>query len=235
MNERIPEKMLFLCRILSMKITFLIISIIFFFHFSAHSQLFVGAKGGYNRYFDPGMNGGNISLFTELPFGEYYNSSFRASLFYDFPMKTEDVATIYPIDNEYLFDEHVPVVSKYNNVGISLEYLHYFYEDAFETGLYSMVKGGLSYSTITRKVGDFDANSYYLNDHVENNKQASVYFGVGLGFQFSLSRNSLIFTEFHGAFPLLTLNGNDATSSTISGYPIVTVSGVIGFKQSIFN
>jgi len=218
-----------------MKHTAWIILIISSIHFSAYSQLFVGGKTGYNRYFDPGMNGGNISLFTELPFGEYYNSSLRASLFYDFPMKTEDFGTLYPINNEYFSDERISVISRYKNIGISFEYLHYFYEDAFETGLYSLAKIGLSRSTITRKVDDFDSNSYYLNDHVEDNKQFSVYFGIGLGFQFSLGRNSLIFTEFHGAFPFLTIQGNDASSSTISGYPVITVAGIVGFKQSIFN
>jgi hypothetical protein len=230
------KKILFLHQnIRFMKLTIWTILIISSLHFSAHSQLFLGVKSGYNRYFDPGMNGGNIALFTELPFGEYYSSSVRASLFYDFPMKTEDVATLYSINDAYSYDGSVPVTSWYKNIGISVEYLHYFYDDAFATGLYSVVKGGLSYSSITRKTNGFDLNVYYQTDHAENNKQLSIYFGVGLGFQFSLGPNSLLFTEIHGGFPFFSMRGNDAGSSMLSGYPPVTASGIVGFKRSIFN
>ncbi|AEA44090.1 hypothetical protein [Fluviicola taffensis] len=218
-----------------MKKTLQLICIIFLSTQTIHAQLFVGAKGGYNRYFEPGMNGGNIALFTEVPLGEYYNSSVRASIFYDFPMKYEDVGTIYAYPDSYLFDDHVPVYSKYQNAGISVEYMHYFSEDAFESTLYAGGKVGFSYSTIKRTIGDFNTSDYYLNDYVKDNKQFSVYLGVCLGYQFALSHNSFLFIEFNTGFPFLQLNGSDAGSSSISGYPIIMVAGNIGFKQSIFN
>lgn len=218
-----------------MKLTTCILLIISSLHFSANSQIFVGLKGGYNRYFDPGMNGGNISIFTEIPLGEEYGTSIRTGIFYDFPMKTQDMGLLYAYDNQSFDDDRVPVLSTYKNAGISLEYIFYFYDDAFSTGFYAMGKGGLSFSTITRKVGDFDATNYYLNDLVKDNRQISVYFGIGAGFQVSLGVNSLIFTEIHGGFPFLLTRGDDAGSSSISGYPVATVSGIIGFKQSIFN
>lgn len=218
-----------------MKLNIWTILIISSLHFSAYSQLFLGAKSGYNRYFDPGMNGGNIAFFTELPFGEYYGASVRAGLFYDFPMKIEEMATLYPINNGYLPDGYVPVTSWYKNIGINIEYIHYFYNDAFETGLYSVIKNGISYSSITRKTNGFDVSDHYQTDHVENNKKFSLYFGVGLGFQFALGPNSLLFTEIHGGFPFFSIRRNDAASSMVSGYPPVTVSGIVGFKRSVFN
>jgi hypothetical protein len=202
---------------------------------TVHSQLFIGGKAGYNRYFEPGMNGGNIAVFTEVPFGEYYSSSVRASIFYDLPMKYTDVGTIYSLPNSQAFDDHVDVYSKYQNTGISLEYLHYFANDAFESSFYSSAKVGFSYSTIKRTVASFNTSEYYLNDHVEDNKQFSVYFGVCLGYQFALGPNSFLFLEFNTGFPFLLLQGNDAGSTSISGYPVVMVAGNIGFKQSLFN
>lgn len=202
---------------------------------SAYSQVFVGFKGGYSRFFEPGMNGGAVALFSELAFGEYESSSFRASLFYDFPMSTQDVGTLYAYPDSYELDDHVPVYSKYNNAGIMLEYLHYFMDDAYSPGLYSFIQGGLSYSTIKRTVGDYNTSVYYLNDQVKNNSQFSVRFEGGLGYQFNLGANNLLFTEVQFGFPFLQLSGSSAESSTISGYPVIGVSGNIGFKHSLFN
>jgi hypothetical protein len=181
------------------------------------------------------MNGGSVGIFTELPIGEDLSSSFRAGFYGNIPMKYEDVGTLYAYPDSYEQDQHIPVYSKYQNIGISLEYLHYFMDDAFSSGFYTSVKGGVSYSTIRRTVADFNTSVYYLNDNVKDNRQFSVCFEGGFGYQFSLGQNNLLFTEVQFGFPFLHLSGSSAESSTISGYPVIGVSGNIGFKHSLFN
>lgn len=201
---------------------------------TTYSQSFIGLKGGYSRYFEPGMNGSNIAVFTEVPFGDSYRVTFRPSVFYDFPMSYEDYGNIYAKDESYLSDDYIPVYSKFYNAGIGWELLLYF-DEAFSTNFYFSIKGGTSYSAIKRTVENFNTNEYYLQTQVKNNHQISVYFGIGLGVQFALGRNSFFFTEIQSGFPFLLMKGEDSGSSQISGYPNIVISGSIGFKQSIFN
>lgn len=203
-----------------------------------HAQILVGAKAGYNRYFTPGINGGSVSILAEVPQGDYFNASFRGSLFYDLPMKNRDMGTLSANPGTNLPDDYVAIHSTYRNVGLGIEYLYYFVNDAFETGPYCSAKGGLSYSTISRQVDDFNTDNYTLDGYyLKNHSQVSLYLGASVGFQFSLGTNSLLFTEVNFGFPFIHINGEVASTPTskISGYPQMMVSGSVGFKQSIFN
>lgn len=209
---------------------------------SAYSQFFVGAKGSYDQYFDSQMHGFSLGIFTEIPTGEYLNNSCRISFFYGLPMKNIDPrgGSIYSKNSTSSLSDYLPlsVTSTIKNIGLSFEDLYYFDNDAFSSSFYTIIKAGISSSSITRKAEYFDPTSYALNEPIGNNKQTSLYLGIGCGYQYALGRNSLLFAEINFGLPFIGLKSVDGGNGYPGGnldYPLLILSGSIGFKQSVFN
>lgn len=229
--------------LISMRLSILLLLAFSSIRFSVHSQFFIGAKSSYDQYFDSRMHGVSLGIFSEIPTGEYLNNSFRISIFYGLPIRNTvpDGASLYPINSTSSLPDDIPlpVTSTIKNIGLSVEDLYFFRNDAFTSSFYTIIKFGISSSSITRKADEFDQSTYYLNGSMGNNKQISLYLGLGGGYQYALGLNSILFAEIHFGLPFVGLKSSDEISdSSASGkltYPLLNLSGCIGFKQSIFN
>lgn len=211
---------------------------------SFHSQFVIGGKASYERYFGPNLNGGTLHLFGERSFGSYDSFSLRAGIFCRLPMNYSEQYT--PMGSYFFFqdpfsEEYIPetmVRTTYNDIGLFAEFKYFFRKMATENSFYVMTKAGVSYSTIKRRATTDVVQQLLISDGLDKSNQLSVCVGPGVGYQFYIGKNSMLFSEVLVVLPFISIDEGEFFASTlnsITSYPPFSVSGNIGFKYFLFN
>lgn len=210
---------------------------------TSNAQVFVGAKAGYSRFADPGMNGATLDAFAEVPLGNSESFSLRSGFFARLPMKYTDY-DVSPLNlmsytpSDYVYNPSQPgltVHSKFNDIGIFSEFSYFFQETPGESAFYITARATISYSHIKRWSDDpYTEELLASNPKRKRVNQLSYSFGAGFGYQHLFGEKMLLFSDMIIGLPFISAD-DSLPSSSLSYFPAVYFSLNVGFKYALFN
>lgn len=209
-----------------------------------HAQVLIGAKTGYTRFASPGMNGGMLDVFAEVPLGNYDSFSLRSGFFYRYPMSYTDY-DISPLNlmpytpPDYVYnpnDMGLSVNSKFNDIGVFCEFSYFFHKTPLESAFYVTARASISYSTIKRWSDDpYTEELLATNKKRKTVNQLSYSFGAGFGYQYLLGEKTLLFSDMIVGLPFIAADDSMPSSSSLTYFPSVYLSINLGVKYALFN